>query len=136
MSSSTRNVPVRSISAGVSSDRIILFERTARELRRAGFTRKTAPEGVRVVGTDEIAGGGYPVDQDRIVFSGRIGSHPSMRKIRPSPSNRTARAAGRRNPPNDIERQFFGRSLKGVSLPGPGSLGRPRTRSPMMLRCT
>jgi len=62
------------LSAGVEPDRIILFERTERELRRAGFTRESAPEGARVVGTDELVGGGYPKDHERIVFSGRIGS--------------------------------------------------------------
>ncbi len=61
-------------SAGVEPDRIILFERTGRELARAGFTSKTAPEGVRVVGTDEVAGGGFLRDPDQIVFSGKIGS--------------------------------------------------------------
>lgn len=31
-------------------------------------------------------------------------------------------------------RQFFGSSRNGVDLSGPGSLGSPRTRSPMMFR--
>jgi uncharacterized protein (DUF362 family) len=62
------------LSAGVEPDRIILFDRTARELRRAGFTRETAPEGVRVAGTDELAEGGYPREPSALVFSGEIGS--------------------------------------------------------------
>ena len=35
-----------------------------------------------------------------------------------------------------VAAQFRSSSLNGVSFDGPGSWGRPSTRSPMMLRCT
>lgn len=50
-----------------------------------------------------------------------------------------SRAVVRRDRRTAVQRDgevFLGRSRKGVVLSGPGSLGRPRTRSPMMLRCT
>jgi uncharacterized protein (DUF362 family) len=59
------------LSAGVRADRIVLFERTERELRLAGFVPGKGPEGVRVLGTDMLEGSGY---DSRIVFSGEIGS--------------------------------------------------------------
>ena len=54
-------------SAGVEADRILLFERTERELRRAGFVRGSGPGGARVVATDMLAGSGY---EEKITFSG------------------------------------------------------------------
>jgi uncharacterized protein (DUF362 family) len=62
------------LSAGVEAKRIILFERTKRELHRAGFTPERAPEGVRILATDMLPGGGYGRDPRQIVFSGKIGS--------------------------------------------------------------
>ncbi|MHC4357849.1 MAG: DUF362 domain-containing protein, partial [Planctomycetota bacterium] len=45
-------------SAGVKDNNIVLFERTSRELKEAGFRiRKSG--GLKCFGTDELAGGGY-----------------------------------------------------------------------------
>ncbi len=46
-------------SAGVRRDRIVLFDRTSRELVRAGFTEARGDGDVRCFGTDALAGGGY-----------------------------------------------------------------------------
>lgn len=44
---------------GVRADRIVLFDRSSRELERAGYTIRHDGEGVRCYGTDAIKGGGY-----------------------------------------------------------------------------
>ncbi|MCK4306287.1 MAG: DUF362 domain-containing protein, partial [Candidatus Eisenbacteria sp.] len=46
-------------SAGVSDGRIIIWERTTRELQRSGFPLQTSAAGVRAYGTDALRGGGY-----------------------------------------------------------------------------
>jgi uncharacterized protein (DUF362 family) len=43
--------------SGVSADQIFIWERSARELKRAGFDSHRLPS--RVLGTDQMAGGGY-----------------------------------------------------------------------------
>jgi uncharacterized protein (DUF362 family) len=58
-------------SAGVRRDRIILFDRSSRELVRAGFTEARADGDVRCFGTDVLAGGGYG---DQILEHRSIGS--------------------------------------------------------------
>ncbi|NOY22671.1 MAG: DUF362 domain-containing protein, partial [Acidobacteria bacterium] len=55
--------------AGVPAKNIFVWERTARELKEAGFT--LSRHGVRVVGTDEYKDGGY---DNRIVFAGSVGT--------------------------------------------------------------
>ncbi len=45
--------------AGVAPGRIIIWERTTRELQRSGFPRQVADGQVRVYGTDALRGGGY-----------------------------------------------------------------------------
>ncbi len=59
--------------AGVPSDRIIIWERTGRELEAAGF--ELSRNGVRVMGTDMLPGGGYSRD---IEFAGSVGTCFSM----------------------------------------------------------
>lgn len=56
--------------AGIPEENIILWERTSRELRRAGFTIRKSGKGVRCYGTDE-EGVGY---EDAPRFSGEVGS--------------------------------------------------------------
>lgn len=46
-------------SAGVAENRIIIWERTSRELQRSGFERQTGPDQVRAYATDALRGGGY-----------------------------------------------------------------------------
>ncbi len=48
---------------------IIVWERTARELKEAGF--RLSRRGVRVAGTDQYANGGY---DNRIAFAGSVGT--------------------------------------------------------------
>ncbi|NOZ12304.1 MAG: DUF362 domain-containing protein [Acidobacteria bacterium] len=55
--------------AGIPAENIIVWERTARELKEAGFT--LSRHGVRVVGTDQYKNGGY---ENRIVISGSVGT--------------------------------------------------------------
>lgn len=59
--------------AGVPADRIIIWERTGRELEAAGFNLSRT--GVRVLGTDAWPGGGYSRD---IEFAGSVGTCFSM----------------------------------------------------------
>jgi uncharacterized protein (DUF362 family) len=58
-------------SAGVEPERILLLDRTERELRRAGFSPDDPPEGAHIVATDMLPETGYERD---ITFSGEIGS--------------------------------------------------------------
>ncbi len=44
---------------GVEPERIILFDRSSRELERAGYATRLEGKGVRCFGTDSIKGGGY-----------------------------------------------------------------------------
>jgi uncharacterized protein (DUF362 family) len=55
--------------AGVATDRIIVWERTNRELDNAGF--RVSRSGLRVIGTDGEEGGGYA---EELEFSGSIGT--------------------------------------------------------------
>lgn len=57
------------ISAGVRENNILVWERSDRELRRAGFP--VSGRGVRVYGTDHYDRGGYSSD---IEFSGSVGT--------------------------------------------------------------
>lgn len=57
------------LDAGLSEHNIFVWERSRRELERAGFS--AAIGGVRVIGTDSPAGGGY---SDSIEFSGTVGT--------------------------------------------------------------
>ena len=50
------------LSAGVREDAIVLFDRTSRELERAGFAVRTEPGALRCFGTDALKGGGYGSD--------------------------------------------------------------------------
>ncbi len=45
--------------AGVRDDAIVIFDRTSRELERAGFPVRTAAGFLRCFGTDALVGGGY-----------------------------------------------------------------------------
>jgi uncharacterized protein (DUF362 family) len=60
--------------AGVPDGRIIIWERTTRELERSGFPRQTEPDAVRVYGTDALRGGGYGSE---IESCGAVGSFVS-----------------------------------------------------------
>ena len=46
-------------SAGVAAGRIILWDRTSREVERSGFPLQLDPADVRAYGTDALRGGGY-----------------------------------------------------------------------------
>ncbi len=59
--------------AGVPAERIIIWERTGRELEAAGF--KLSRKGLRVMGTDMFTDGGYSRD---IEFAGSVGTCFSM----------------------------------------------------------
>ena len=59
--------------AGVPAERIIIWERTGRELEAAGFT--LSRKGVRVLGTDAYPDGGYSRD---IEYAGSVGTCFSM----------------------------------------------------------
>ncbi len=56
--------------AGVKEGNIIVFERTSRELREAGFTISKGG-GLKCFGTDELSGGGY---ESRPEVVGKVGS--------------------------------------------------------------
>jgi len=58
-------------SAGVEPGAIVLFDRTSRELERAGFPSQRAEGEVRCFGTDALKGGGYG---DKILEYRSIGS--------------------------------------------------------------
>jgi hypothetical protein len=55
--------------AGIPAKNIFVWERTARELKEAGF--RLSRHGVRVTATDEYEGGGY---DNRIAFAGSVGT--------------------------------------------------------------
>jgi uncharacterized protein (DUF362 family) len=57
------------LSTGIKPERIVVWERSARELKRAGF--RISRGHVRVIGTDMLPHGGY---SDRIEFSGSVGT--------------------------------------------------------------
>ena len=59
------------VSAGIVPDSIVLFERTTRELERAGYTKQRDRGRVRCFGTDALRGGGYG---DQILEHRSIGS--------------------------------------------------------------
>ncbi|MBN1422042.1 MAG: DUF362 domain-containing protein [Planctomycetes bacterium] len=59
------------VAAGIPATNIIVFDRTNRELRAAGFEIRTGGAGVRCFGTDALAGGGY---EDVPEISGEVGS--------------------------------------------------------------
>lgn len=56
--------------AGVKEGNIIIFDRTSRELKEAGFTISKGG-GLKCFGTDELSGGGY---ESRPAVVGRVGS--------------------------------------------------------------
>ncbi len=58
------------IKAGIRADDIIVWDRTATEMRRAGFSINTG-KGVKYIGTDILQRGGY---NSGLQFSGEIGS--------------------------------------------------------------
>lgn len=60
--------------AGVAPERIILFERTTRELERCGYALQIGPGAVRAYGTDALRGGGYSGD---LAVFGEVGSFVS-----------------------------------------------------------
>lgn len=57
-------------SAGIRDDRIIIFDRTNKELAAAGFTIRKGG-GLKSFGTDALAGGGY---DPRLQMAGSVGS--------------------------------------------------------------
>jgi len=57
------------LSAGLNKKNIYIWERSNRELKRAGFP--LSRKGPNVFGTDDLTGGGY---SDRIEFSGSVGT--------------------------------------------------------------
>jgi len=58
-------------SAGIDPERVIVWERSDRELERCGFTVNTGGDGPLVYGTDNRAGGGY---ERQLRSSGSVGS--------------------------------------------------------------
>ena len=61
-------------SAGVAPERIILWDRSDRELKAAGYTLRTSGTGVRCFGTDALASRGGEGYASQIATSGAIGS--------------------------------------------------------------
>ena len=61
-------------SAGVAPERIILWDRSDRELKAAGHTLRTSGTGVRCFGTDALASRGGEGYASEITTSGEIGS--------------------------------------------------------------
>ncbi len=60
------------LDAGLRGENIFVWERSQRELERAGFRPGRSPEGgVKIVGTDSLPGGGY---SDSIEISGSVGT--------------------------------------------------------------
>lgn len=57
--------------AGVRAEAIVLFDRTSRELERAGFPVRTDKDDVQCFGTDALKGGGY---SQEVLEHGSIGS--------------------------------------------------------------
>jgi uncharacterized protein (DUF362 family) len=60
--------------AGVPEDGVIVWDRSTRELERAGFPLQTQPGGMRAYGTDALRGGGYAA---ALESSGAVGSFVS-----------------------------------------------------------
>lgn len=58
-------------SAGVPDDRVIVWDRSTRELEQSGFPRQIAAGAVRAYGTDALRGGGYATDLESF---GEVGS--------------------------------------------------------------
>jgi len=61
-------------SAGVAPERIILWDRSDRELKASGHTLRTSGKGVRCFGTDALASRGGEGYASEIATSGAIGS--------------------------------------------------------------
>jgi len=61
-------------SAGVAPERIILWDRSDRELKASGHTLRTSGKGVRCFGTDALASRGGEGYASQIATSGAIGS--------------------------------------------------------------
>jgi len=59
------------LKAGVKEERIIIWDRTERELDDAGYKINSGGSGVKCIGTDSLSGGGYT---GAISFSGEVGS--------------------------------------------------------------
>lgn len=57
------------LAAGLAEKNIIIWERTSRELEKAGF--RISHTGLKIMGSDELPGGGY---SDHIEFSGSMGT--------------------------------------------------------------
>jgi len=57
------------LAAGLDKKNIIIWERTSRELEKAGF--RISRTGLKIMGSDELPGGGY---SDQIEFSGSVGT--------------------------------------------------------------
>jgi uncharacterized protein (DUF362 family) len=57
------------LAAGLDKKNIIIWERTSRELEKAGFL--ISRTGLKIMGSDELEGGGY---SDHIEFSGSMGT--------------------------------------------------------------
>ena len=55
--------------AGIDPGRIVVWERSNRELEKAGFS--ISRSGLRVIGTDDLEGGGYSAELE---FSGSVGA--------------------------------------------------------------
>jgi uncharacterized protein (DUF362 family) len=57
------------LAAGLAKKNIIIWERSSRELEKAGF--RISRTGLKIMGSDELPGGGY---SEQIEFSGSIGT--------------------------------------------------------------
>ena len=57
------------LAAGIDKKNIIIWERTSREMEKAGF--RISRGGLKIMGSDELPGGGY---SDHIEFSGNMGT--------------------------------------------------------------
>jgi uncharacterized protein (DUF362 family) len=57
------------LAAGLAKKNIIIWERTSRELEKAGFSISRA--GLKIMGSDELPGGGY---SEQLEFSGSVGT--------------------------------------------------------------
>jgi len=59
------------VAAGIPAQNIIVWDRTNRELRAAGFEIRTSGSGARCFGTDALSAGGYESEPE---ISGEVGS--------------------------------------------------------------